>query len=290
MAVPLSTSQHPASFPPGFSLGFNEGRNRAFMSLSETIDHCIGKVVSENEFRDEWQKRLLVDGVIISDGWYCPPPYGMAVLSGTIEYPSRVSFESLRMEKYWSSDRIINWSSDLFFAYCSPVHIPSGFPGDLAVTLYFGDDREVLNHFRNSYKAVRDVLESIENYKNSKDLFFASQNIFQNYGLKNCVVSYTDQVALDLGHTFPKISVSTENGKRFLSDNEKDQIRLLRQFINEKDIWSLSEPIQFTIEPQLISTINKYLPQITYHYLVQYRDGFHICNDVDVLLEKFALK
>jgi hypothetical protein len=93
-----------------------------------------------------------------------------------------------------------------------------------------------------------------------------------------------------LGHTFPKISVSTENGKRFLSDNEKDQIRLLRQFINEKDIWSLSEPIQFTIEPQLISTINKYLPQITYHYLVQYRDGFHICNDVDVLLEKFALK
>jgi hypothetical protein len=268
---------------------FNEGRKRAFTSLSETIDHCIGKVISENEFRDEWQKRLKINNQIISDGWYNPPPYGMAVLAGAIDYPSRISFESLRIEKYWTSDRIIDWTSDLFYAYCSPVHIPSGLPGDIAITLYFGKNEQVLGHFRNSHKAVKEVLNLVQEKNTSQDIFLASQSIFNNYGLKNCVVSYTDQVPLDLGHTFPQILVDTHNNKNFLTNEEKGKIRTSRQFINAKTSWHFSNELQFTIEPQLISMVDKNLPQVTYHYLIQSKNGFSICNDVDILLERFNL-
>src|SRR5258708_22315776 len=117
---------------------FNEGRQKAFAALMETLGEHQGKPnVTERDFQDSWKQRRQSKGSITADGWYAPPPKGMAVLSGEIAFPSRVSFESLRKEKYWPSDRVINWKSDLLYVYCSPVQIPSGFPGDFSVTLYF---------------------------------------------------------------------------------------------------------------------------------------------------------
>lgn len=75
-----------------------------------------------------------------------------------------------------------------------------------------------------------------------------------------------------------------------MTENEKQEISKSRKFINENTDWKFTEGIQFTIEPQLLSTENYNLPQISQHYLIQKtKDKFIICNDIDLLLEKYKL-
>ena len=131
-------------------LPFNMVRQKAFNSLCITLEKLYGKQsISEKDFKNEWYNNLTKENNIIADGWYNPPPKGMAILFG-----NRVSFDSLRNEKNWASDTIINWKEDLLYAYCSPVDKVSGIIGDISVTLYFGKDKEIINHIKNCHDAV----------------------------------------------------------------------------------------------------------------------------------------
>lgn len=207
----------------------------------------------------------------------------MAILFG-----NRVSFDSLRNEKNWSSDTIINWKEDLLYAYCSPVDKVSGIIGDISVTLYFGKDKEIINHIKNCYNAILEVFDLLDKVKDSRELFIASEEIFTKHKLKNCIVSKTDNTPLDLGHTFPKLEII--QSKYSLTKEEKQGISESRKFINENSNWNFIEGMQFTIEPQLISTINAKLPQISQHYLVKKENGkFIICKDIDEILKKYKL-
>ena len=61
-------------------------------------------------------------------------------------------------------------------------------------------------------------------------------------------------------------------------------------FINKNSKWNFTKELQFTIEPQLISTENPELPQISQHYLVKRsKNEFIICQDIDYLLRKFTI-
>lgn len=273
-----------------FACDFNYSRKSAFESLSKTLDHLIGKPdITEKIFHNIWQEELSKDDQVIADGWYTPPPKGMAVLAGSIEYPSRVSFESLRSEEFWPNDRVINWESDLFYAYCSPIDLRTGIPGDIAITLYFGKSQRIREHFRNTYNATQKVLSLLDNVETSSDLFQLSQTVFQNYNLQNCVVSITDRVPLDLGHTLPQMETDDLAQNNLLTDLQKESIRRSRQFINAESSWPFIKGMQFTIEPQLVSTLDKELPQVAYHYAVQFTGTFKICNDVDTLLKRYDL-
>ena len=206
----------------------------------------------------------------------------------SILFGNRVSFDSLRNEKNWAGNTIINWKEDLLYAYCSPVDKVSGIIGDISVTLYFGKDKEIINHIKNCYNAILEVFDVLDKVKNSRELFIASEKIFAEHKLKNCIVSKTDNMSLDLGHSFPKIEIIQR--KDSLTQEEKQGISKARKFINESSNWNFIEEMQFTIEPQLISTINAKLPQITQHYLVKKENGkFIICKDIDEILEKYEL-
>ena len=92
---------------------FNNCRQKAFLSFEKTLDSLYGKDnITEIEFQKEWFKNLEQEENVIADGWYNPPPYGMAVLFG-----DRVSFDSLRNEDNWPKDIIIDWKKDLMYAY-----------------------------------------------------------------------------------------------------------------------------------------------------------------------------
>ena len=244
-------------------LPFNMVRQKAFNSLCITLEKLYGKQsISEKDFKNEWYNNLTKENNIIADGWYNPPPKGMAILFG-----NRVSFDSLRNEKNWASDTIINWKEDLLYAYCSPVDKVSGIIGDISVTLYFGKDKEIINHIKNCHDAILEVFDVLDKAKNSHELFITSEKIFSEHKLKNCIVSKTDNTPLDLGHTFPKLEIIQSNN--CLTKEEKEEISKSRKFINEDSNWDFIEGMQFTIEPQLISTINAKLPQISQHYLVK---------------------
>jgi hypothetical protein len=273
-----------------FSCDFNYVRKRAMEALIRTLDYSIGEPnITERKFHNIWQEELSKDDRVIGDGWYAPPPQGMAVLSGGVEYPSRVSFESLRKEEFWPSNRIIDWRNDLLYAYSSPVDSETGMPGDVAVTLYFGQCQGIRKHFKNTFRATQRVLSLLGSVEDSSALFHLSNTVFQDEDLQNCVFSITDRTPLDLGHTLPKVAFDEGPRRKNLTSQEKESIRRSRQFINAESCWSFINELQFTIEPQLVSTVDKELPQVAYHYLVQFNRKFNVCNDVDTLLKRYDL-
>lgn len=263
---------------------FNSARQKAFQSLCITLDTLYGKCnISEIDFKNEWYNNLKKQNDIIADGWYNPPPKGMAVLFG-----NRVSFDSLRNEKNWANNTTINWNKDLLYAYCSPIDKISGIIGDISLTLYFGKDEKIINHIKNCHNAVQEIFNNLNKFQNYQELFIGSEEIFAKHKLKNCIISKTDDTPLDLGHTFPKLD-NLQN-KNSLTEEDKQKISKARMFINENSIWNFTEELQFTIEPQLISTENPELPQISQHYLVKkYKNEFIICQDIDYLLRKFTI-
>lgn len=271
------------------NIELNRARNVAFNALKSTIlESDRLSQVSEKAFQERWIDKIQQTEGIIADGWYCPPPMGMAVLTGNIDHPSRTSFDSLRSEINWPSDNIINWQENLLYVYCSPVDVESGLPGDIALTLYFGDNTLIKNHFRKTYKATQEVIESLPLIKNSGELFKASQEIFAKFRLKNCVISQTDKTPLDLGHTLPRLEKIAGIS---LSEEQKAEISKSRRFINGKSSWDFHDGVQFTIEPQLVSIDDNCMPQVSYHYIIEKRNGnFVLCNDVDMLIEKYQLK
>ncbi|MDD5587406.1 MAG: M24 family metallopeptidase [Alphaproteobacteria bacterium] len=267
---------------------FNEGRRKAYAALEGTLDELSGRAgITEKSFKEVWLGKLRQPGDVIAEGWYDPPPQGMAVLAGGVERPSRICFGSLRDPEFWPGNKVIDWNEGLLFVYCSPVHVATGIIGDLDMTLYFGNDPRIKEHFRLTHQAVEEVLNTLPKHRNFRELFLASQEIFRKYWLRNCVVSHTDEVLLDLGHTFP--SSPRSNGVR-LTKEQRDEISRARRFINNKAEWPFDDGIQFSIEPQLVSTEDPTLPQICYHYLVSLREGqFTACRDTDVLLKRYKL-
>lgn len=263
---------------------FNTARKKAFNSFYRTLNNLLNKDnISEKDFKNEWQKNLVQETNIIADGWYNPPPKGMAVLFG-----NRVSFDTLRDEKNWANDTIINWKEDLLYAYCSPIDKLSGIIGDMSLTLYFGQDEKIKSHIKNCYNAVQEIFNRLDTMENSKELFLSSEQIFAKYKLKNCIISKTDKIPLDLGHTFPRLG--NLQTKESLTEEQKQKISKAREFINENSNWKFTEGMQFSIEPQLISMENPSLPQISQHYLVKKKEGkFIISNDVRTTLEKYKL-
>lgn len=263
---------------------FNRARQKAYNSFYRTLKQLYGKNnITEKDFLNKWYENLTKEINIIADGWYNPPPKGMAVLFG-----SRISFDSLRNEENWSNNTMIDWKEDLLYAYCSPIDKITGIIGDISLTLYFGKDEIIKKHIKNCHKAVMKVFSQLNNVKNSQELFRCSEQIFFEHNLKNCIISKTDKVSLDLGHTFPQLKFKQD--KDILTPKEKQDISQSRKFINENSKWEFTEGIQFTIEPQLISTENLKLPQISQHYLVKKeKDRFIICTDIDKILQEYQL-
>ncbi|MBQ8994843.1 MAG: hypothetical protein IJ091_03425 [Oscillospiraceae bacterium] len=261
---------------------FNTARQKAFTSLDKTLSQLYGNTeITEMSFRDVWLSNMEKEGDIIPDGWYCPPPRGTAVLGN-----ERVKFDSLRNDYNWSGETRIDWKGVLY-AYASPVDLTDGRIGDISVTLYFGEDQKVVDHIRNCFEATVEVFERLGEASCAGDVFWISQEIFRNHQLKSLVISRTDDMPINLGHTFPALSVLPK--EKVLSEQERMEISTSRKFLNGSADWNFEDGLQFTVEPQLVSMVDESLPKITQHYLVKAAENdFIVCNDIDSLLKKYG--
>ena len=193
---------------------FNYAREAACLSLEKTLDEMQGKEnITEIMFRDSWFKNMSDSFDVFADGWYSPPPKGMAVLS-----EGRVNFDSLRNPYNWSDDTVIDWDGVLY-AYASPVDRKNGYIGDISVTLYFGHNEKIIDHVKNCHEATMAVFERMSEAETAGDLFRISQNVFEQYHLKSTVISRTDNMPINLGHTFPYVMNVSE--KDILSEEDK---------------------------------------------------------------------
>ena len=264
---------------------FNSARQKATSALQETLKEFYGKEeISERIFAQRWLERLSEKKDVYAKGWYSPPPYGTAVLSG-----DRLNFDSLRNEKFWPSERIIDWRDGFLYAYCSPVDKISGYMGDMSVTLYFGKDEKIKEHFRNCRVAAEDIFDHLEDSEGPGELFRYSQEIFRSRGLLSNVISRTDSLPSNLGHTFAHLEEIADKAE--LTKEEIDHLSSSRHFLNQGADFVFEEGLQFTVEPQLLSLNDASFPKVTHHFVVKKReDGFIVCNDIDELLEEFELK
>jgi hypothetical protein len=212
------------------------------------------------------------------------------VLAGTPGTKDRTRFESLRQTINWPGEHSIDWERGLLYAYCSPVHLPSGLPGDFAVSLYFGADLTIKDHFRRCHEATWEVLGYVRTGISSLSLFREANRVFARHGLRNTVLSTTDSVPSDLGHTLPKLHATggDHNAVTCLSDSDQEFIRTSRKFISESSEWQLDNDMQLTIEPQLRSQTNSVLPQVSFHYIVVIGEQ-RVLAEPDSLLSEFRL-
>ena len=263
---------------------FNPGRQASFLALIRTLRDLSGKKhVTELSFRDKWLDLSTESGTVFENGWYAPPPRGTAVLFG-----ERLNFDSLRNRQNWSGDTMIDWDNGSLYAYSSAVDRQTGRMGDLSVTLNWGSNHKTADHIRNCHEAVLCLFSRMESVCTAADLFRLSGEVFKSHHLLSTVISRTDNLPSNLGHTFESIPVRHDAPD--LTEEERTALSGKRRFLNSGAEWSFEPGLQFTVEPQLISETDSSLPKITQHYLVQARsDGFCVCNDIDFLLSQYGL-
>lgn len=265
------------------TLVFNAARQKACGALSRVLEGLEDRDgVTETALRDSWLCELVSEGNVMADGWYCPPPRGAAVLFG-----SRVNFDSLRNPAFWSSDAVAYENGDMLYAYCSPVDRNTGLIGDMSVTMYLGQDERIRDHVKRCHDATGEVFSALDSVESPAELFRLSGEIFRKHGLYSGVISRTDSMPSNLGHTFP---IDTEViGKKCLTIEDCMRISGSRLFLNGAAEWDFSDGLQFTIEPQLLSLDDPSLPKITQHYLVHTdSEGFTVCDDIDSILREFG--
>jgi hypothetical protein len=269
----------------------NRGRRLAYETFRSTLLDLFGRNgVTELRFRDEWLTRLNAQPDLTLSGWYEPPPFGMAVLSGRDDSEVPFGFASLRPSTYWPSERIIDWNRGLIYAYCSPIHLMDRLPADFGVTLYFGKNRDVRRHFATGLSLTREIMREITPRTMSRSLFRQSETLFRKVGMRNNVASITDSVPVDLGHSLPLLDPTDLDSGRQLPDSTKRALRERRWFISESADWKVSSVVQFTIEPSLVSLTNPQLPQVSPHYVVGVSAArVIICDECDALYNELGL-
>jgi hypothetical protein len=267
----------------------NPARAVGIRTLSDTIDALRGRAcTTERDFKASWLDRLSHCSDIVASGWYSPPPDGITVLTATPDDPARLAYSSLRSEEYWPSDRLIDWQNGLLLAYCSAIDKVSGLAGDIAITLYFGSESRIKDYFRRAHFVVGRLLDSISNKDTSLNIIDRADAAFADKGLRNCVTSITDKASYNVGHTIPQLNPELLGST--LSEEEREQCRTQRRFLNRVTDWPIASGGQFSIEPQIRSATDEDLPQLTFHYLVRAeRSEIRVCRDVDSLLVQYGL-
>jgi len=242
----------------------NVARRLAAETFVSTLESCRDRIgVTEREFSEMWLARMRETGQL-TDGWYDPPPRGVAVLSGL----SRISFDSLRPDVNWPGQATIDWDNGCLYAYCSPVSKETFALGDFAITLYFGSDERMRAHFSRTYQAVRDVLNAALSERSSRALFQQSIAIFARYNLRNCAAGVIASTPPNLGHTLPSAGGIRAGASQLLPPQTMSEVRRARRFVSSEDDWDCSNFGQYTVEPQLVNISDETLPQVSYHYII----------------------
>lgn len=253
-------------------------RKTAANTLLKTLDSSLktNSQVSEIRFRDEWLKELRKHPEIFQNGWYDPPKFGMAVLFGSSDNLQRVNMDSLRNEKYWpKSENFLDKENGMAYFFASPVDKLTGIIGDFGINVYFGKNPEIINHLKVCYKIDKEISEKIQIGMKFSEIAKFAQALLIKKGLVSNIVSSTDPVGVNIGHTIPNIFEGwTEEEIKILRNAESDWIKfknLIRKkriFVNEVEVFKVDVDMAFTIEPRIIIPSRPNLPMVSFHTIV----------------------
>lgn len=231
-----------------------------------------GKSISEVDFRDSWLSELRKNPDIFPDGWYIPPPYGVTVLFSSEDDTARTNFESFRWEKYWPSQlSYFIRNKGILVAYASLVDRKTITIGDFGLTLYFGKNRSIKNHFRNILDSQKNIFDYAKIGMSFKEVYGLAEKIFKKMKLSNdWWLNITDPSGRNIGHTIPGIFEGWSKKETDLLNKTNIDWQRKADIISKKRIF-ISPPEKFIIQPNSAFTIehrlksSKNLPVIWFH-------------------------
>jgi hypothetical protein len=258
-------------------------RERVARAATFAFDRCVGNETTEQQL-SEILREELIRADFFPSGWYQPPPHGTSVLSGEAVAGGRTTYGSLRDEENWSSDKPIDWDTDLLYFYTSPVDRNSGTIHDLASTIYFGNDEDILEHIELCDDVVNAAANLALEAGTSDELYGHFTSLLTKHSLTNPIDSQTSQTATNLGHcitslTEKELDIARNEGD--LNGELCDALSKSRQFIDDATSWSLDDQV-FTVEPRFID-VKGLFPMISYHYVVDRRRNLIFREGHDLL-------
>lgn len=230
--------------------------------------------ISEEQLRDLWLEKLRSKPSIYLEGWYNPPPHGMAVLFSTDEDVKRTNYEALRPAGMWPRDDIfLDRQKGIIMVYASPVHRATHMIGDFEMMLYFGNKQTIKDHFRKTLGLDWELFESVQVGMTIGDVARTADELFIKYGLANNVVSLNDPTGTNVGHTIPATDAEwTQNEQSIFDGNDwdkiKDVIAKKRRFVNKSEDLVIQPGLAFTIEPRPIVPDQPDIPLASFHTTV----------------------
>jgi hypothetical protein len=213
------------------------------------------------------------------EGWYAPPPSGIAALFSDIDDFDRLRFDTLRKEQYWPQEQYKLLKDSAGILYASPIHKPSGTIGDFGITVYRGNNRDIQLHLVNCLKALEQAAEFAQVGMEFRELHDSAQKSFKENNLHNHrTVTWTDTVGTNLGHTIPwSYEEPTSEEQRIISGNSLNDLRNLisnkRVNVNKNEQFKIPANIAFTLEARLESMLDVSLPNIFFHLIITFKNG-----------------
>ncbi len=237
--------------------------------------------VSEQELRDLWLNEVHSNSDIFSDGWYVPPPHGIAILFADDKDVARVNFKSLRPKEIWPRDDIfLNWQNGIAYLYACPVDKSTGIIGDFQITLYFGNNPEIKDLLKTCYSLDKEIFQFAQIGMRFSEVAVFAEKLMKKNGMLNEVFSITDKAVENIGHTIP-VSYEdwNENEKAILLKGEeewedaRDIISNKRIFLNSQEEFIIKPGMAFTIEPRPKIIDKPHLPtSLAYHTIVLFKE------------------
>lgn len=270
-------------------------RKMAADSLHQALSDLLpgSEPISEVRLRDRWLTIMRSSGTIYDDGWYMPPPHGMAVLFSTDEDISRTNFEVLRPEPIWARDDIfLDRGRGIIMVYASPVDRSSHMIGDFEMMLYFGDKKSIKDHFAKVLALDYQVFQKVIVGMTLSEVTELAESSMSELGLVNNVVSLNDPAGTNIGHTVPSTDQdwTTEENAVFAQGDWKkslDVIAKKRRFVNKTEQFKVQPGLGFNIEPRPLSKDDPSIPMASFHTTVLvHEDGRNeLLTNFDELFE-----
>jgi hypothetical protein len=235
--------------------------------------------ISEEEFATAIMAEIKANSNLFPEGWYAPPPGGVAALFGDSDSFERLKFDTLRREKYWPRKEQTLTQRSAGLVYASPIDKSTGAIGDFGMTIYRGEDKAVHAHLSDCLTALERSSECAEEGMEFRELHDLSQKVFMDSGLHNArTITWTDAVGTNLGHTVPwSYEEPTDDERAILNAAEADaRIDLIskkRLFINRLETFKIPKNIAFTLEARLENTSDPVLPNSFFHLVIAFKNG-----------------
>lgn len=252
-------------------------RRQTSEAMSKVLNDCSN--LSETEFRDHLARELFTGETVYKEGWYNPPPLGIAALFCNESDTKRSYFSSLRHEEYWPRDDRRLGNDSVGLIYASPVDVKTGMIGDIALSVYRGSSEAVRNHFQQSLFIVETIAEYAKVGMSFRELFDYAQEVLEKNVLsQTSFLSTENKLIKNIGHTIPwSYELPTVEEQSVIEGDDFEKLKNLiskkRIFLDANQEFKIPETICFTVEMNISNPNNSELPSVYFHLLVAFKGG-----------------